>query len=74
MAVLFSVQGMLCFHLENDFQTEKKKEDNIAKKKEEIRHEDSKSSYSERTYKHDHRTFHSGHCGVTVGNVRGGKE
>lgn len=33
MDVLFSVQGMLCFHLENNFQTEKKKEDNIAKKK-----------------------------------------
>ena len=46
----------------------------ILQEKEEIRQEDSKSSYSERTYKHDHRTFHSGHCGVTVGNVRGGKE
>lgn len=73
MDVLFSVQGMLCFHLENNFQTEKKKKI-ILQKKEEIRQEDSKSSYSERTYKHDHRTFHSGHCGVTVGNVRGGKE
>ena len=38
MAVLFSVQGMLCFHLENDFQTEKKKD---YMKKEEIRQEDS---------------------------------
>lgn len=28
---LFSVQGMLCFHLENDFQTEKN-EDHIARK------------------------------------------
>lgn len=45
----------------------------ILQEKEEIRQEDSKSSYSERTYKHDHRTFHGGDCGVIMGNVRGGK-
>lgn len=33
MAVLFSVQGMLCFHLENNFQTEKKEKIILQKKK-----------------------------------------